>query len=600
MHVSNETRATHAALVPVYVRAAGEAWELVDTASDDALSTHATSRIAAWSALDREAVGGDSDRRENGAAAGFIKRANLRKDGEPIGAWRWLDATAEEDAPIGGTRITAEAIWEMAAHLNGRKSAVPVNGGPAPKGYAESLPHGDAYFGGDHPANGYAHVGLPILDEDGRTHLALFVELLPNVAREVDSGRLAYGSIRFDFESVDHEDNDAIQGAILVSHALTNDPAVTTLTAGSERRRSGQSRFTACRGREVRMPGKQTGQRGPASEILSKLAEMLGISPEQFTEDPWSLTDAIYALQSAEKVEEIIEAAGEVPAEPSGDSAEMQARAVLRGVVRAAKIAKREVEGVEPEEVDPMLASFVELAGEVLDKPDAEPAELLAELEARKAEIADALGNDAPEADPATEPADDPDEEGREEGDEDEEEREKGKDKPGADKDPEMFAKPGSDDEDDKFAKKSAREMRTIAASLRERAEKAEAELKAEREKVARFETATWLDEAISARQLPMPKTEREKLLKVAIEKGRDVAEMILDARNRPPSHNPMGNGGAPVRHQPRSYRESVDLCMAEARERLPQDAAPQVVRAAAQRIAAERFPEIAQPSAEA
>lgn len=594
MHVSDEVRASHAELVPVYVRAAGEAWELVDTASDEALSTHATSRIAAWSALDREAVGGDSERREIGAAAGFIKRANLREDGEPIGAWRWLDATAEEDAPIGGTRITAEAIWEMAAHLNGRKSAVPVNGGPAPKGYAESLPHGDAYFGGDHPANGYAHVGLPILDEDGRTHLALFVELLPNVAREVDSGRLAYGSIRFDFESVDHEDNDAIQGAILVSHALTNDPAVTTLTAGSERRRSGQSMFTACRGREVRMPGKQTSQRGPAAEILTKLAEMLGISPEQLTEDPWSLTDAIYALQSAEKVEEIIEAAGEVPAEPSGDSDEMQARAVLRGAVRAAQIAKREVEGVEPDEAEPMLEQFVELAGEVLDKPDAEPAELLAELEARKAEIAEALGNDAPEGDPTTEPTG----EEREEGDEDEEEREKGKDKPGADKDPEMFAKPGSDDEDDKFAKKSAREMRTIAASLRKRAEKAEGELKAEREKVARFETAAWLDEAITARQLPMPKAEREKLLKFAIEKGRDVAEAILDARNRPPATNPMYGKGAPVRHQPRSFREATDLCMAEAREAAAPDTPNQLVRAAAQKLARSRWPELTESGA--
>src|SRR5690606_12533646 len=134
----------------------------------------------------------------------------------------------------------------------------------------------------------------------------------------------------------------------------------------------------------------------------------------------------------------------------------------------------------------------------------------------------------------------------------------------------------------------------------RKSAEKAEGELKAEREKVAKLETAAWLDEAITARQLPMPKAEREKLLKFAIEKGRDVAEAILDARNRPPQGNPMDGKGAPVRHQPRSYRESVDLCMAEARERLPQDAAPQVVRAAAQRIAAERFPEIAQPSAEA
>src|SRR5690606_2868593 len=128
---------------------------------------------------------------------------------------------------------------------------------------------------------------------------------------EVDLGRLAYGSIRFGFDEVDEADDFAVKGAVLISHALTNDPAVTTLTAGSERRRGNEPVHVACRSRRSSFMSKPNkSQRGPASEILSKLAEMLGISPEQLTEDPWSLTDAIYALQSAEKVEEIIEAAG--------------------------------------------------------------------------------------------------------------------------------------------------------------------------------------------------------------------------------------------------------------------------------------------------
>src|SRR5690606_13573297 len=137
------------------------------TASDEALSTHETPRQAMIAALKIDNV------------ASLNKRANLRDDGEPIGVWRWLDASAAEDEPVHGSRITAESIWEMAASLNGRKSAIPINGGGAPRaGLGDSAPHGDAYTGGDHLANGYAHLAVPTLDETGRTHLFLRSELL--------------------------------------------------------------------------------------------------------------------------------------------------------------------------------------------------------------------------------------------------------------------------------------------------------------------------------------------------------------------------------------------------------------------------------------
>ena len=112
---TDELRSTYAATVPVYVRATEAGYELVDTATDEVLGTYETPKQALWNALEREDV------------AALVKRANLRSNGTPDGEWRWLDASATEDEPIGGSRITDASLWEMAAGLNARKSAIPIN-----------------------------------------------------------------------------------------------------------------------------------------------------------------------------------------------------------------------------------------------------------------------------------------------------------------------------------------------------------------------------------------------------------------------------------------------------------------------------------------
>lgn len=524
---TDETRAAHAALVPVYVRAEGDAWALADTATDETLSTHDTARQALVAASKREDV------------QVLGKRANLREDGEPIGVWRWFDASAEEDESIGGSRITAESIWEMAASLNERRSAIPINGGGSVRGLGDSAPHGDAVTGGDHLANGFAHLGFPVIDETGRAHLFLRGELLPEIAAEFDLGRLAYGSIRFGFDEVDEADDYAVKGAVLISHALTNDPAVTTLTAGSERRRSSEHANVACRTRRSFMANKPAAQRGPIADVLAKIASMLGITTEQLEENPWAVSDAVYTLQNGAKVEEILEAADVEPAPAEGESEdEARARAVLRSLR-----AVREVEDVEPEAVDPMLEGFIAFGREVLGKPDAEPAEVLGELNSRKDEITAAL---APETEPAAE------------GETAEEQRSRG-----------------------------------ALSRARQRADKAERELRAASAKVQRFETREWLEAEIDKRGIAVPKKQREQYLALAIEKGRDVVGLILDARNAPPTGSPLDDEEEPVA-APVSQCDAIALCEDEAaqveRARDPK-VAPQIIYARAQRIAEKRWP---------
>jgi hypothetical protein len=68
--------------------------------------------------------------------------------------------------------------------------------------------------------------------------LYLWAELLPDVAREVDVGRVAMGSVHFAYDST--EDDGAARGCVLVSHALTNTPAVTTLAPANSIRVDGR------------------------------------------------------------------------------------------------------------------------------------------------------------------------------------------------------------------------------------------------------------------------------------------------------------------------------------------------------------------------
>ena len=490
--------------------------------------------------------------------ASLSKSPNLRDDGEPIGAWRWLDASAEEDDPIViaddkgepvGSRITAESLWEMAAGLNTRASAVPINGGGAPRpGLGDSLPHGDD-MGGDHLANGYAHVGLPVIDHTGRTHLYLWSELLPEIAPEVDLGRLAYGSIRFGFDSADPDDGYAIKGAVLISHALTNDPAVTSLTAGSERRRIDEPTHVACRSRRTHMARQNTSRRGPVRNALLQIATMLGLTEETLTEDPYSIIDAVYALKDAAKAEQVTEAvlAADLPDPVEGETVEeASARGAFRALCAVSRsrrnASKRELEGVEPgEEVD-VLGLAETVLRTIFGKPDASVPDLLAELEARADEIAAFLADDGDdgEAGEAGEAA----------------------------------------------AQRSARGRELT--SLRSRVSELESNVRL-------HETREWLDTEIAARGLTVPEASRARWITMAIDKGRDVVTEILDARNAPPSGNPMGGrepGPSPV-----TLREAANACMAEVREAHPKDPS-HVQRARAQKLARSRWPHLQESGA--
>lgn len=169
----------------------------------------------------REAL--DAARATMRAKAAFLRDPD---SGDLVGAWRWLPATEEESAPIGGVRIDATAIDEMAASLNDRSTPIPIDGGPAPHGMLASEVHGTAFDSGT-PANGWAHAAVSVAGDDGRVELYLWAELLPSVAREIDAGRLAMGSVHFGCERV--EEDGAPRGCVLISHALTNTPAVTTI-----------------------------------------------------------------------------------------------------------------------------------------------------------------------------------------------------------------------------------------------------------------------------------------------------------------------------------------------------------------------------------
>lgn len=618
MPTLEDARAEAAEYVPFYVRAESDGtFSVVHSESDDAFDVeHASAKAALAIALEYETV------------AACVKRANLREDGEPIGAWRWLDATAEEDESIGGCRITASSIWEMCAALNARKSAIPVNGGGKPReDLGSSEPHGDAYTGGDHLANGYAHIALPVIDAEGRTHLFLWCELLPAIVKEVDLGRLAYGSIRFGFTAVDEDDDYAISGASLISHALTNDPAVTTLTAGSERRRGSEPAFVACRTRKSIMAKKidhaarardpkltadarvrhalaaieETGERGPMSDLLGKVAGMVGVSSADLCSGSFALSDAIYALQSAAKFEKVLEAAAPPPAPAPADAAASASDRAVRQ---------------EPDEQQQQYDAFLAWGREVTGKPEASFAEVLAELDARKEEAGKIFGQDVPpkKDEPEGEPAAGSEEEEPAEGDKIEDEED--------------------DEEEEKQAEKSRSDARAwLDVELRSRHltvdDAARAELETDavasraavkrelalRERVQRFETRTWLDEEISKREnsaknktLGIGPQDREDLVDVAIAAGRELVVKTLNARNAPPGANVLDGRSAPIATvHPASQTAAYDACMDDAQRELDEAEAARakrerrkplavdrhVVRAQAQKIAAQRFPEL-------
>src|SRR6266403_671908 len=254
--------------------------------------------------------------------ATFEKTARLRNvdTGELNGGWRWLPACDVEKHAENGIRIDVQAIDEMAASLNAKPRPIPIDGGPTPPGMLPSEVHGTALTGGGTLANGYAHWGIVVAGPvDDAASLYLFAELEPTVARQIDAGRMAEGSVHFGYAE---KSGDLPRGVELISHALTNDPAVQTLAPAnsvkSARRlsmlsaslRSAHRSPNFTRTTRTEKPMKKTtvrkqfhamALRGPALDKLTSVCASLGIAiDDEMEADSWDspTIDAISAIKT--------------------------------------------------------------------------------------------------------------------------------------------------------------------------------------------------------------------------------------------------------------------------------------------------------------
>lgn len=272
------------------------------------------------------------------------KTATLRDPdtGELNGAWRWLPATDVEPSAVDGVRIDAAAIREMAASLNARPGPVPIDGGPTPAGMLPSDVHGTAYTGGGTPANGWAHWAV-VVEGPGadQAKLYLYAELVPEVARELDAGRIATGSVHFGYASLEGE---APRGVELISHALTNDPAVKTLAPANSVRNGapltvrrghqlagGVMRASAKGQRSMKTSiAKASNLRGPALDKLTQVCALLGVDINAEIEaECWDspTDDAIRLIKQAASLEKVLEGAPATPAMPVTSATSSAARA---------------------------------------------------------------------------------------------------------------------------------------------------------------------------------------------------------------------------------------------------------------------------------
>lgn len=275
------------------------------------------------------------------------KQARLRsvETGDLNGAWRWLPATDVEPAAIGGVRIDAQAIHEMADSLNARPGPIPIDGGPTPAGMLPSDVHGTASTGGGTPANGWAHWGVVV---DGpaadQAKLYLYSELVPEVAREVDAGRIATGSVHFGATKLEGE---LPRGVELISHALTNDPAVKTLApANSVRgqlllsRSVHQGVALRARNPEKTMANK-TNLRGPAMDAEAKIFALFGVDPNAADAD-CQVRERLWAVMNGADQEEAIAAVmgGGAPPAATASSAAFRTKLKSLDALIVAKNAK--------------------------------------------------------------------------------------------------------------------------------------------------------------------------------------------------------------------------------------------------------------------
>ena len=295
----------------------------------------------------------------------FRPRAGiLRADGEAVGVWRWLDATAEEPTPApDGSQVTRDVIATMAARLNA-SSPAPMDGGTseAHQQLRETSTHAD----------GFAHVGAEVRDRSSRWHLFLYCEIAPDVARAIDAGRLSYGSIGF------------TEDGRLLQHALTNVPAVEGLRPNNAVRTSGPRVFF--RSMEIHTMSKpKSAKRATLADVEPLLSEMTGASAEE-------LGTIIVEMVAAAKAKAEHEATEmEPPAE------EMAAEEKTEGTVAHARAL---LEGFSDEAAQDLFTSeILAMLRDVFAQPEATPAAVLDLAKASLAAFKGAVGQASPPAD---------------------------------------------------------------------------------------------------------------------------------------------------------------------------------------------------------
>lgn len=307
----------------------------------------------------------------------FTPKDGILRDasGAAAGHWRWLDATAEETTPHpDGSLITRDLIAKMAARLN--------SGSPAPIDGVSSEPHQQLSKTGTH-ADGYAHVGVEARDRSGRWHLWLYSELSPEAERVASTGLVWSGSIGFQTDGR------------LLQHALTNVPAVEGLRPNNATRHAARRVHT--RSLRITMTKPKTSQRGPALDLLAKIAAVLGVSMEdekgaESFESP--LMDALYALKGEARIEGVLEAAaGGAAAAPDAEALD---------ATRSTVAARAMLEGFADEAAQDLFTSeALAMFRDIFGKADASPAEALDLAKASLAAFKGAVGEAAPPGDAA-------------------------------------------------------------------------------------------------------------------------------------------------------------------------------------------------------
>lgn len=286
------------------VRETADGWEVVDGAK-------VTAYVSQRAALDaaRSLLGGDA------------KPAVLRDGdtGEANGAWRWIHATNEEAESINGARIDAVTVRELVDSLNAKTKAEPIVGGTP-----DSPNHANA---GNHPANGYAHQAVEVVDANGLHGAYAWSEFVHDVDANVASGRLAWASIG---AGGTLNEDGAIRDADWDHVLITNKPAQHNLVSGSAVRTAGE-RVVAVRSYplapRVHMAKPKTSirseltkltLRGPALDALTKLCASLAISmDDEMSAEEWEspAVAAVRAVRTLAAAEKTLEAISGAPAE---------------------------------------------------------------------------------------------------------------------------------------------------------------------------------------------------------------------------------------------------------------------------------------------